>query len=378
MKLVVIGYFLMDNTAQQPNNSQPVSNPISPTSTAQNPNQIVDKLKAKVAAAQLPVDVGEKIQDEVARIELVFKTKDFNPELDRQINYINFVCELPWNKIGQDNLDLNHAKQVLQKNHYGLEPLKARILEYLSILILNKQKGLTPKQPVLAFVGLAGSGKTTIAFSIAEALGRPIIRIPFGGLGSALQLRGESRVKSEAEPGMIAKAMKKAQVRNPVILIDEIDRVTESARTDIMGVLIELLDPEQNMAFTDHYVGFPFDLSQVLFVATANNTGNVATAVLDRLELIEMPFYTDEQKIVIGRDYLLPQALKNAGLDPQTIQINNQMWSSIVRPLGFDGGIRSLKRNITNMTGKIARMVVEGNKGPFIINEQNLAQYLNI
>jgi ATP-dependent Lon protease len=263
----------MDNTAQQPTNNQSVSNPISPTSTAQNPNQIVDKLKAKVTAAQLPVDVGEKIQDEVARIELVFKTKDFNPELDRQINYINFVCELPWNKLGQDNLDLNHAKQVLQKNHYGLEPLKARILEYLSILILNKQKGLTPKQPVLAFVGLAGSGKTTIAFSIAEALGRPIIRIPFGGLGSALQLRGESRVKSEAEPGMIAKAMKKAQVKNPVILIDEIDRVTESARTDIMGVLIELLDPEQNMAFTDHYIGFPFDLSQVLFVATANNTG---------------------------------------------------------------------------------------------------------
>jgi ATP-dependent Lon protease len=225
---------------------------------------------------------------------------------------------------------------------------------------------------------LAGSGKTTIAFSIAEALGRPIIRIPFGGLGSALQLRGESRVKSEAEPGMIAKAMKKAQVRNPVILIDEIDRVTDSARTDIMGVLIELLDPEQNMAFTDHYVGFPFDLSQVLFVATANNTGNIATAVLDRLELIEMPFYTDEQKVVIGRDYLLPQALKNAGLDPQTVQISNEMWSSIVRPLGFDGGIRSLKRNITNMTGKIARMVVEGNKGPFVINETNLQQYLNI
>lgn len=369
---------IMDNTAQQSSNNQPVSNPVSPTSATQNPNQIVDKLKAKVVAAQLPADVLEKIDDEVARIELVFKTKDFNPELDRQINYINFICELPWNKAGQDNLDLNHAKEVLQKNHYGLEPLKARILEYLSILILNKQKGLTPKQPVLAFVGLAGSGKTTIAFSIAEALGRPIIRIPFGGLGSALQLRGESRVKTEAEPGMIAKAMKKAQVKNPVILIDEIDRVTESARTDIMGVLIELLDPEQNMAFTDHYVGFPFDLSQVLFVATANNTGNVATAVLDRLELIEMPFYTDEQKTVIGKNYLLPDALKNAGLDPALVQISPEMWNQIVRPLGFDGGIRSLKRNITNMTGKIARMVVEGNKGPFIINETNLQQYLNI
>lgn len=377
----------MDNTAPTQLNVSPVVNataPAVPTGNStganahQNPNQIVDKLKAKVAAAQLPADVGEKIQDELARIELVFKTKDFNPELDRQINYINFVCELPWNKASQDNLDLKHAAEILEKNHYGLAPLKARILEYLSILILNKQKGLQPKQPVLAFVGLAGSGKTTIAFSIAEALGRPIIRIPFGGLGSALQLRGESRVKSEAEPGMIAKAMKKAQVKNPVILIDEIDRVTESARTDIMGVLIELLDPEQNMAFSDHYVGFPFDLSQVLFVATANNTGNIATAVLDRLELIEMPFYTDEQKVVIGKNYLLPDALKNAGLDPQMVQISPEMWNQIVRPLGFDGGIRSLKRNITNMTGKIARMVVEGNKGPFVINEQNLAQYLNI
>lgn len=377
----------MDNTAPTQPNVSPVVNTTAPTvptgnstqaNVHQNPNQIVDKLKTKVAAAALPPDVGEKIQDELARIELVFKTKDFNPELDRQINYINFVCELPWNKVSQDNLDLKHAAQILEKNHYGLGPLKARILEYLSILILNKQKGLIPKQPVLAFVGLAGSGKTTIAFSIAEALGRPIIRIPFGGLGSALQLRGESRVKSEAEPGMIAKAMKKAQVKNPVILIDEIDRVTESARTDIMGVLIELLDPEQNMAFSDHYVGFPFDLSQVLFVATANNTGNVATAVLDRLELIEMPFYTDEQKVVIGKNYLLPDALKNAGLDPNLVQINPEMWNQIVRPLGFDGGIRSLKRNITNMTGKIARMVVEGNKGPFIINETNLQQYLNI
>ncbi len=222
-----------------------------------------------------------------------------------------------------------------------------------------------------------GSGKTSLAFSIAESLGRPIIRIPFGGLGSALQLRGESRVKSEAEPGMIVKALKRANSKNPVILLDELDRITESARADIMGVLVELLDPEQNMAFLDHYVGFPFDLSGVLFVATANNTGNVATAVLDRLEIIEMPFYTDEQKIVIGRDYILPDTLKGAGLDPRLIQIAPDTWEAIVRPLGFDGGIRSLKRNITNIVGRIARKVVEGNRGPFIINQQTVGQYLS-
>ena len=312
----------------------------------------------------------------MTRLELVFKTGEFTTEFDRQINYLNFVTDLPWSKAGQDILDLNRAKQVLDKNHFGLETIKGRILEYLSVMILNHMKGQIAKQPILAFVGLVGSGKTSIAFSIAEALGRPIIRIPFGGLGSALQLRGESRVKTEAEPGLVMKALKRAQVKNPVILLDELDRVTESARADIMGVLVELLDPEQNMSFMDHYVNFPFDLSQVLFVATANNTGNIATAVMDRLELIEMPFYTDEQKVVIGRDYILPDALKNAAVDPRFVQISPQVWINIVRPLGFDGGIRSLKRHIVNMVGKVARQIVEGQKGPFVINEQNVQAYL--
>ncbi len=340
-------------------------------------NQVLITLQQKVAGSQAPGDVKEKLQDELSRVELVFKTGQFTPELDRQVNYLNFVTDLPWNKAGQDILDLNRAKQVLDKNHYGLEPIKARILEYLSIMILNAMKGQIARQPILAFVGLVGSGKTSIAFSIAESLGRPIIRIPFGGLGSALQLRGESRVKSEAEPGLVLRALKRSQVKNPVILLDELDRVTESARADIMGVLVELLDPEQNMAFLDHYINFPFDLSQVLFVATANNTGNIATAVMDRMEVIEMPFYTDEQKVVIGRDYLLPEELKNAAIDPRFVQIVPEVWTNIVRPLGFDGGIRSLKRHIVNMVGKIARQIVEGQKGPFILNEQNIQQYLN-
>lgn len=347
------------------------------TQSEQKSNQVLITLQQKVAGSQAPEEVKEKLQDELSRVELVFKTGQFTPELDRQVNYLNFVTDLPWNKAGQDILDLNRAKQVLDKNHYGLEPIKARILEYLSIMILNAMKGQIARQPILAFVGLVGSGKTSIAFSIAESLGRPIIRIPFGGLGSALQLRGESRVKSEAEPGLVLRALKRSQVKNPVILLDELDRVTESARADIMGVLVELLDPEQNMAFLDHYVNFPFDLSQVLFVATANNTGNIATAVMDRMEVIEMPFYTDEQKVVIGRDYLLPEELKNAAIDPRFVQIVPEVWTNIVRPLGFDGGIRSLKRHIVNMVGKIARQVVEGQKGPFIINEQNIAQYLN-
>ncbi len=339
---------------------------------------IISKLQQKIQAAQLPFDVLEKLQDELVRTEALLKNHQAGPETDRQINYINFICELPWGKISQDILDVKRAKQILDKNHFGMEPIKERILEYLSVLILTRQKQAITHQPVLAFVGLVGSGKTSLAFSIAEALGRQIIRIPFGGLGSALQLRGESRVKAEAEPGLIMKALRKSQVKNPVILLDEIDRITQEGRNDIMGVLVELLDPEQNMAFVDHYVSFPFDLSTVLFVATANNTGNIATAVLDRIELIEMPFYSDDQKVVIGRDYLLPQAVLNAGLDPRLIQIDPNIWLNIVRPLGFDGGIRSLKRNVDSLVRKVAKKVVEGNPGPYIINATNITEYMPV
>lgn len=341
-------------------------------------NQLIEKVKVKISQSGMPADVYEKLQDSLARLQLMLKTEGFNPEVDRELNYLYFISDLPWNKIGQDILDLERAKQILDKNHYGLETIKARILEYLSIIILNKRANTPTKQPTLAFVGLVGSGKTSLAYSIAEALGRPIIRIPFGGLGSALQLRGESRVKAEAEPGLIMRALKRANTKNPVILLDELDRVTEEARADIMGVLVELLDPEQNGAFLDHYVSFPFDLSQVLFIATANNTGNIATAVLDRLELIEMPFYTDEQKIAIGKNYILPQALKDASISASLVNIDPATWGEIVRPLGYDGGIRSLKRNINLMVGKIAYKIVEGSNGPFLINSQTLKEYLNI
>lgn len=354
----LITHHKMDNTNQQ--------------------TQLIEKVKVKIAQAGLPTDIYEKLQDNLARLQLTLKTTGFNPEVDRELNYLYFLSDLPWNKTGTDILDLARSKQILDKNHFGLEPIKERILEYLSIIILNKRANVPSKQPTLAFVGLVGSGKTSLAYSIAEALGRPIIRIPFGGLGSALQLRGESRVKAEAEPGLILRALKRAGVKNPVILLDELDRVTEEARADIMGVLVELLDPEQNAAFLDHYVSFPFDLSQVLFIATANNTGNIATAVLDRLELIEMPFYTDDQKIAIGRDYILPEALKDASIDPRLVSIDPATWGSIVRPLGFDGGIRSLKRNINLMVGKIAFKIVGGQTGPFVINNDTLKEYLNI
>jgi len=338
---------------------------------------LIEKLKQKIVSENLPPTIADKLLQEVLRIELSLKSNKFTPEIDHQITYVNFMSELPWAKTNQDVLDINRARTILDKNHFGLDSVKERILEYLSVLILNKQKGTNPPIPVLTFVGLPGSGKTSLAYSIAESLNRPIIRIPFGGLGSASQLRGESRIKTDAEAGLIIKSIKRAGVKNPVLLLDELDRITEAARADVMGVLVELLDPEQNMSFTDHYLDMPFDLSGVLFVATANNTGNIATAVLDRLEVIEMPFYTDEQKIIIGKSYLFPQALKNAGLEGVVVSIEPALWEKIVRPLGFDGGIRSLKRNIDSVVRKIAMQVVAGAKGPYNINDANIGQYIS-
>jgi ATP-dependent Lon protease len=232
------------------------------------------------------------------------------------------------------------------------------------------------RAPILCFVGLVGTGKTTIAYSIAEALGRPIARIPFGGMGDPLDLRGQSRMHSEAEPGKIIKALKDTQSKNPVILLDEIDRVTEQGRSSIMGVLVELLDPKQNHAFTDHYIDFPFDLSEALFIATANNTTNIATAVMDRLEPIAMPSYTDQEKIVIAQRYILPASMKASGLPAGSLVIDDDVWANIVRPLGYDAGIRTLERNIDGVVRKVARLIVEGKAQSAHVTAQNVKEFL--
>jgi ATP-dependent Lon protease len=269
----------------------------------------------------------------------------------------------------------------LDKNHYGLESVKDTILEYLSALALNMQTSADKevKAPVICLVGLVGTGKTSLAISIAEALGRKFERIPFGGMGDSLALRGQSRAFSDAEPGLIIKKLVHAGSRNSVILLDELDRVAEAARADIMGVLIELLDPEQNKGFTDHYIDYPFDLSHVLFVATANNTTNISTAVLDRLEIIQMPSYSDDEKKTIARDYLFPKAQQGAGLSQLHITIEDDIWPMIIRPLGYDSGIRSLERTLETIVRRIARMIIEGKltkDGSIALNAQNIKQFL--
>lgn len=338
----------------------------------------IASLRKQSDSAQMPVGIKEKVESMLKRLERGARLGGYNEEFEKVSHYIDWVVNIPWDKKSEDLLDLNRTREILEKHHYGLQDVKERILEYVSVLKLktDQAKGGTVHAPILLLVGLVGTGKTTFAYSLAEALGRKMVRIPFGGMGSARDLRGQSRLHLESEPGLVIKGLRQAGVKNPVMLLDEIDRVGEEARNDIMGVLVELLDPSQNFAFVDHYIDYPVDLSEVIFIATANNTAKIATAVYDRLEQITMPSYTDEEKIHIGKDYLLPQALEEAGLSKEMVTIDESVWPQVVRPLGFDSGIRTLQRTIKNMCGKIAKEVVEKGVKQITINQENVKTYL--
>ena len=337
----------------------------------------ITKLKEKLQAAKLPANLQEKALEQIERIRLSLKFGGNMAHLDIIEKYVDWVVNLPWYAATTDDVDLKKTKGLLDANHFGLERIKVRILEYLSIFKLQKDKFQTASihtRP-LFFVGLAGTGKTTFALSIAESLGRQIVRIPFGGLASANDLRGQSKTSPESEPGKIIKALRAVKVNNPVILLDELDRVTPESRGAIMGVLLELLDPNQNAHFTDYFIDYPFDLSNVLFVATANNTANIAPPVLDRLELIQMPSYTDDEKIEIGKHYILPKYIKTTGLDPKQLTVDDNLWPEIVRPLGYEPGIRSLERFVETLVRKVAYKIVSGEGSNFYINSNNIRDF---
>lgn len=338
----------------------------------------VNELHELVKASTLPPELERKVNNILSHLERTVQLGSYSEEYERAAHYLKWITDLPWAKRSKDTLDIEKAKQVLDNHHYGLEDVKQRILEYLSVLKLRSQqdKDAFARAPILLLVGLVGTGKTTFAISLAEALNREFVRIPLGGMGSARDLRGQSRLHLESEPGYVIKGLRRAGTKNPVVLLDEIDRVTAEARADVAGVLVELLDPEQNKAFIDHYIDYPFDLSEVLFVATANNTGNIPTAVMDRLEPISMPSYTDDQKIIIGKKYLLPKAIAEAGLPDGTITVSEAIWPQIVRPLGYDAGIRTLQRTITGITRKVAKLKVEGKTDAVTLTAENLKQFL--
>lgn len=341
--------------------------------------QEIELLSQKVNSSTIPEDLKNTVHIRLEQLKKLTNSPTFLPEYDRMNKYIDWITAIPWNNKTQDNLDLANAKKILDDHHYGLEEIKNRVLEYLSVMKLKSEKGEGQdvyRAPILCFVGLVGTGKTTIAYSIAESLGRKIARIPFGGMGDPLDLRGQSKMHAEAEPGKIIKALRDTGSRNAVILLDEIDRVTEQGRASIMGVLVELLDPGQNHAFTDHYIDYPVNLSECIFIATANNTTNISTAVMDRIEPIMMPSYSDQEKIVIGQRYAFPKALRDAGLPPEVLKIDDDVWVNIVRPLGYDAGIRTMERTIGGVVRKVARMMVEGKGQSFHITSQNVKEFL--
>lgn len=341
-------------------------------------SQAIVKLTEVSKSLSLPPELQEKIDNLISSLSISSNSETgFWSNYQSVSKYVDWISRLPWNSSSQDILDPRDALEKMNSTHYGLSDIKERIVEYISVLSLQKTRHPNEpfRAPILLFVGLVGTGKTTVAQSIADVLGRKIIRIPFGGLGDPLYLRGQSRLHSEAEPGAIIRGLSNCGTKNPVILLDEIDRVADDALNTIMGVLVELLDPEQNARFTDHYIDYPFDLSQVFFVATCNNTSRIATAVLDRLEVVQMPSYTDEEKTSIAKSYLFPKALIETGLRPEELIIADSVWPSIVRPLGFDAGVRTLKRNIENLCRKTAALILSGTS-KIVIDESNVKKFI--
>jgi len=358
----------------------------------------VGVLRKKLKEVHVPPEMETRVAANLEEIERLEHDISARVHIEQMLRYIDWVVNLPWNERSNDQLDLPNARKILESHHYGLQPVKERILEYLAVIKLNQDRWtrenavkdtreeeaksthamLARRAPILCLVGLVGTGKTTLAKSIAQAMGRRFVRIAFGGMSDALELRGQSRVRPDAEIGLILKGLRFAGTKNPVVLLDEIDRVSEQKRGDIMGVLVELLDPEQNSAFVDHYLDFPFDLSEVLFIATSNNTTNIATAVLDRLEPIQMPSYTDTEKIRIAREYVLPALMKESGLTEENLTIDEAMWAKLVRPLGYDAGIRSIERTLNSVCRKIALSIVEGREKTFHIDENNIKNFIEV
>lgn len=345
------------------------------------------QLQLKIKQSTAPSDLKDKISLMLERLNRMARMGNYSQDFEYTSNYINWVTAIPWGNLSTESLDINSAKEHLDSNHFGLETVKARVLEYLSTRILLTSRKSEAKylealntSPILCMVGLQGVGKTTMARSIAEALNREFFRISLGALGSTLELRGRNRSTPGAEPGQIIKSLVRAKTMNPVILLDELDKVSgeQGLRSDMMAVFLELLDPEQNKSFRDHFIDYPIDLSQIMFIVSANNTGTFSTALIDRLEIIRMPSYTDDEKKIIAKKYLLPKIIVSCGLDSNQFEVEDDVWDLFIRPLGFDSGIRSLKKNLDSIARKAAREIVMGGKEKVVITKDNFKQYLPI
>lgn len=288
--------------------------------------------------------------------------------------YLDWLVELPWNKTSKESLDLVRAKRVLDSEHYGLEKIKERILEHLSVRRLNPQL----KGAILCFVGPPGVGKTSLGRAVAKAMKRKFIRISLGGIRDEAEIRGHRRTYIGALPGRILQGLRQCGVNNPVFMMDEIDKLGADFRGDPSSALLEALDPEQNTDFSDHYLNLAFDLSQVLFILTANVIDTIPPALLDRMEVVTLSGYTENEKLAIAQQFLLPRQIKESGLKPKQVKISSGAITRMINAYTAEAGVRNLERELGAICRKIARKVVEGEKGVFTLSQRSLKNYLGL
>ena len=327
--------------------------------------EIVDRVKD----ADIPKEVREKLEAEIKKLT---KMQPFSAESSVIRNYIEAVLDLPWNKETKDVLDLKKASQILERDHYGLKDAKEKVLDYLAVKTLNPSMN----GAILCLSGPPGIGKTSLVKSIAESMGRKFVRVSLGGVRDEAEIRGHRRTYVGSMPGKIMKAMKEAGTKNPVILLDEIDKMSNDYKGDPASAMLEVLDPEQNKSFEDHYIDMPFDLSKVFFVATANDLRTVSAPLRDRMDILQLSSYTEFEKLHIAQNFLLKQAQKENGLADVEIKIPDKVMFKLIDEYTREAGVRNLKREIINICRKIAREVVEKKVKKFNLKASDLEKYL--
>jgi len=329
----------------------------------------INELREKVEAAGMPEDIKTRAIKEIDRMSRI---PSASPEVGVIRTYVDWLVGLPWNVSTDDNLDIREAARILDEDHYGLEKIKERILEYLAVRTLAD----TIRSPILAFVGPPGVGKTSLGKSVARAMGRKFVRMSLGGIHDEAEIRGHRRTYIGALPGRVIQNIKTAGSNNPVFMLDEVDKIGMDFRGDPSSALLEVLDPEQNNTFQDNYLEVPFDLSKVLFIATANLLDPIPPALRDRMEIVQLPGYTQQEKIGIGKRFLVPKQMHNHGLTPKTIELTDEAMVALVQSYTKEAGVRNLEREIANIMRKVARTVAEGRKRKTVIDMKKVEEFL--
>ncbi len=329
----------------------------------------IDEFKAKIKKCKMPPDCEKEANKQLKRLEQMHSDSS---EASVVRTYLDTIVSLPWSRATKDFLNITKSKEVLDTNHFGLDKVKERILEYLSVRKLNPKK----KGQIICFVGPPGVGKTSLGQAIAKAMKRKFHRVSLGGIRDEAEIRGHRRTYIGSMPGRILQGLRQCGTNNPVFMLDEIDKLGNDFRGDPSSALLEALDPEQNFEFSDHYLNMPFDLSNVLFILTANVADTIPSALLDRMEVIWISGYTRQEKLVIAKQHLLPRKLKDNGLIRRSIQISSGAMEQIIGEYTLEAGLRGLERKLDTVCRKIARKIAEGQKGKFSVTKQNLTTYL--